>query len=68
VDGHAKKKLWGGTIHPNIALGKIARWHKQQGDMGYTTKQIGTAIDTAIRELRSHFRDINAPTTDTGGF
>ena len=32
VDGHAKKKLWGGTIHPNIALGKIARWHKQQGD------------------------------------
>ena len=32
VDGHAKKKLWGGTIHPNIALGKISRWHKQQGD------------------------------------
>jgi hypothetical protein len=36
--------------------------------MGYTTKQIGAAIDTAIRELRSHFRDINAPTTETGGF
>ena len=32
VDGHAKKKKWGGTIHPNIALGKIARWHRQQGD------------------------------------
>jgi len=32
VDGHAKKKLWGGTIHPNIALGKLSRWHKQQGD------------------------------------
>ena len=32
VDGHAKKKLWGGTIHPNIALGKISRWHKEHGD------------------------------------
>ena len=29
VDGHAKKKLWGGTIHPNIALGKIARKIKE---------------------------------------
>ena len=25
VDGHAKKKKWGATIYPNIALGKIAR-------------------------------------------
>lgn len=32
VDGHAKKKKWGATIYPNIALGKIARYHKQQGD------------------------------------
>lgn len=32
VDGHAKKKKWGATIYPNLALGKIARWHKQQGD------------------------------------
>ena len=32
VDGHAKKKKWGATIYPNIALGKISRWHKQQGD------------------------------------
>lgn len=32
VDGIHKKKLWGGVIHPNIALGKISRWHKQQGD------------------------------------
>lgn len=32
VDGHAKKKKWGATIYPNIALCKIARWHKQQGD------------------------------------
>lgn len=32
VDGHGKKKKWGATIYPNLALCKIARWHKQQGD------------------------------------
>lgn len=32
VDGHAKKKKWGATIYPNLALCKIAGWHKQQGD------------------------------------
>lgn len=33
VDGHAKKKKWGATIYPNLALCKIARWHKEQGDI-----------------------------------
>ncbi len=32
VDGHAAKKKWGAVIHPNIALAKIARYHKQRGD------------------------------------
>ena len=33
VDGHSqKKKLWGANIYPNLALCKIASWHKQQGD------------------------------------
>ena len=32
IDGHAKKKKWGATIYPNLALCKIARWHKEQGD------------------------------------
>lgn len=32
IDGHAKKKKWGATIYPNIALCKIARYHKQHGD------------------------------------
>lgn len=32
VDCHASKKKWGATIYPNIAIGKIARFHKQQGD------------------------------------
>jgi len=32
IDGHAKKKKWGATIYPNIALAKISRYHKRQGD------------------------------------
>lgn len=32
VDGHAKKKKWGATVYPNIALAKISRYHKQIGD------------------------------------
>lgn len=32
VDGHAKKKKWGATVYPNLALCKIARWHRQNGD------------------------------------
>ena len=33
IDGHAKKKKRGATIYPNLALCKIARYHKQQGDI-----------------------------------
>ena len=32
VDGHQKKKKWGAMIYPNLALCKIAAWHKAQGD------------------------------------
>ena len=32
VDGHAKKKKWGATIYPNLALAKIAAYHKSIGD------------------------------------
>ena len=32
IDGFGKKKKWGGTVYPNLALCKIARWHRQQGD------------------------------------
>lgn len=31
VDGHAKKKKFGATIYPNLALCKILAWHKAQG-------------------------------------
>lgn len=32
VDGHAKKKMFGATVYPNIALCKIARYHRQLGN------------------------------------
>ena len=32
ADGHAKKKKWGATIYPNLALCKIAAYHKSKGD------------------------------------
>ncbi len=32
VDGHHDKKKWGSTSYPNIALGKIARYHTMLGD------------------------------------
>ena len=32
IDGYAKKKKWGGTVYPNLALCKIARYHRQHGD------------------------------------
>lgn len=32
VDGHAKKKKWGATVYPNLALCKIARWYREKGD------------------------------------
>lgn len=32
IDGAAKKKKWGSKPYPNIALCKIARYHRERGD------------------------------------
>lgn len=32
VDSHAKVKKWGSTVYPNLALCKIASYHKRNGD------------------------------------
>lgn len=32
IDGHHSKKRWGTTTYPNLALGKIARYHHNRGD------------------------------------
>lgn len=33
VDGHAKKKKWGATVFPNLALCKIAGYYRAKGDI-----------------------------------
>lgn len=33
VDGHAKKKKWGATIYPNLALCKIVSYHRRICDL-----------------------------------
>ena len=38
MDGHAKKKKWGATIYPNLALAKIARyWRNRGGQIEWAT-------------------------------
>lgn len=32
IDSHAKVKKWGSTIYPNLALCKIASYHRHRGD------------------------------------
>lgn len=32
VDGHGKKKKWGATVYPNLAICKISAYHKSLGD------------------------------------
>lgn len=32
IDNSGRKKKFGSTIYPNLALAKIAAWHKKQGD------------------------------------
>lgn len=32
IDSHAKVKKWGAAVYPNLALCKIAAYHKQRGD------------------------------------
>lgn len=32
IDCHASKKKWGATVYPNLAICKVAAYHKQHGD------------------------------------
>ena len=32
VDGTTHKKKWGRNVYPNLALGKLARYHRERGD------------------------------------
>ena len=58
IDGHAKKKKWGATIYPNLALCKVASYHRAKGDTvewydgmfgwGFPTQK--SALDEMINE------------------
>ena len=69
VDGHGKKKLWGATVYPNLALCKIAAWHKLQGDdVGWYDPMFGGHYDTVYCAKVFNFSPdypyrINADTT-----
>lgn len=48
--------------HALKVLHRYQRYRRGAGsydDIGYTNKEIGLAIDFAIRELRSHFRPLD---------
>ena len=68
VEIHRKQTERAKAVRILHQLQRYRRGNIGFSDMGYTPKQIGVAIDTAIRELRSHFRDINAKPTEIGGF
>ena len=68
VEIHRKQTERAKALHTLHQLQKYRRGNIDFDEMGYTTKQIGVAIDVAIRELRSHFRSIDAPTNTIDGF
>lgn len=56
--------------HALRVLHRFQRYRRGVGsydDIGYTNKEIGKAIDFAIRELRSHFRPLDAPQPSMAG-
>ena len=57
VDGRHGKKKWGATVYPNVALGKIARWHTMQGD------EVEWAQPTDLFDTRQY--EIQAPSSVT---
>ena len=68
VEIHRKQTERAKALNTLHQLQRYRRGNIGFNDMGYTPKQIGIAIDIAIRELRSHFRDINAPAKTVGSF
>ena len=61
VDGHAGKKKFGATIYPNLALCKIAAWHKAQGDevMWYDPMWSGRCDKVYISKIFNFSPDID---------
>lgn len=72
VDSHAKVKKWGATIYPNLALCKIAAYHRAQGDHVEWAMPLFEYYDIIYRSKIFNFtpddtRKYNASTTILGG-
>lgn len=63
VDSHAKKKKWGATIYPNLALCKISAYHKSLGDevFWYDPMYSGHCDKVYISKVFNFTPDIDYP-------
>ena len=63
VDCHAKKKKWGATIYPNLALCKISAFHKAQGDevVWYDPMYSGHCAKVYISKIFNFTPDVEFP-------
>ena len=63
VDSHAKKKKWGATICPNLALCKISAYHKAKGDnvVWYDPMFTGYCDKVYISKIFNFTPDIDFP-------
>lgn len=72
IDSHAKVKKWGATIYPNLALCKIAAYHREQGDHVEWAMPLFEHYDIIYRSKIFNFtpddtRQYNASMTILGG-
>lgn len=61
IDCHASKKKWGATIYPNLAMCKIAAYHKaQMAGVKFTAHMHLTSVDPpeVIRFVRQNYPDV----------
>lgn len=65
IDSHAKAKKWGATIYPNLALCKIAAYHRQQGDTVEWAMPLFEHYDIIYRSKIFNFTPDDDRTYDT---
>ena len=65
IDSHAKAKKWGATIYPNLALCKIAAYHKAKGDTVEWAMPLFEHYDIIYRSKIFNFTPDDDRTYDT---
>jgi len=65
IDSHAKVKKWGATIYPNLALCKIAAYHRQRGDTMEWAMPLFEHYDIIYRSKIFNFTPDDDRTYDT---